>query len=652
MPRFRFAPKSVPAQVSGQPSTERSDRVSNRVSNRVSSRALAVALALWACGSDGAFAGAPALPNPSHSGNPGLERALSWVPEGAVSFVVVPSLKAMSDDIAQLVEATGQGGVLSMGRPIDLLKAQLGVGANLDEKGPAVAYFPAVAAGEPAAALPAVLPVVLVPTTDGAAFIAANLTPAAAAGDGAYLTGNGTTVFAAALDGCVALAPSRATLPTALPARGIGERFHARLKPAETAWLERADLVAWGSRDAMHAAVEKARATPLPDADGVDPTGALGGFSGTREAQEATRRKALEIADMLADGLVVVDVDPLGVFLATLGVAEPATPLAAVTAGGAGKPARFDRLPQSPFYLALSADIDGLGGAARFGELMDLAGLPRTALPEWFFTEGADIRAVQLGAFPSKLGVAMGGALNDSALFVASRDPARTLARIRQSIESLAGESAGVRREPSWNPDKKLKSGESVIAFEVKETVVDASQRPGLDYERLAKQFIFGARGLNGLIKQRDDGIVVTFSQRPDVYSRALEAAAGTRTLAGDGTVRSIEEWLPEDRDVEAMVGIGPLVNLVAQIASSFVGEEQVKSMMPAIDRDANPIAVAIDLDQGRARAVTVLPADVLKAMAAAAASANRGGAGAPVAAPAPATKPAPAAPAAPEKAE
>jgi Flp pilus assembly secretin CpaC len=31
----------------------------------------------------------------------------AWVPEGAVSFVAVPSLKAMSDDLAQLVEATG-----------------------------------------------------------------------------------------------------------------------------------------------------------------------------------------------------------------------------------------------------------------------------------------------------------------------------------------------------------------------------------------------------------------------------------------------------------------------------------------------------------------------------------------------------------------
>ena len=158
-----------------------------------------------------------------------------------------------------------------------------------------------------------------------------------------------------------------------------------------------------------------------------------------------------------------------------------------------------------------------------------------------------------------------------------------------------------------------------MTAFEVKETVVDASKRPGLDYERLAKQFTFGSRGLNGLIKQIDGasgGVVVTFSQRPDVYTRAVNAAGGGSSLADDDTVRSIEEWLPAQRDVEVMVGVGPLVSLVGQIASSFVGEEQVKSMLPPIERDANPVAVAVEIGQGRASVVTVLPADVIKALA------------------------------------
>lgn len=541
-----------------------------------------------------------------------LDRALARIPENAVSFVAIPSLKGLSDDLAQLVEATGQGGLLSMGRPIDLLKAQLGVGANLDEKGPAVAYFPAVGNE---------MPVLIVPVTEAEAFLKANLKPAPDQGEQAYTTGDGKTVFVRAFDGCVAVAPSAASLPSALPERGIAERFRARLQPAESAWLERADLVAWGSRDALHAAVERARAQPAVGDAGLEvlsvPVAAMAG------QQEAIRKKALEVGDMLADGLVVLDIDPLGVFLGTVGVAEPGTALAALTAGGDGRPARFDRLPKTPFYLALSADVDGLGGAAKFGELMDLAGIARSALPEWFFAEGGDIRSVQLAAFPSKLGVAIGGALNDSALFIGSRNPARTLARVKQSIEALSGESDGIRREAAWNAEKKLKSGDTVIAFEVKETVVDATKRPPLDYERLIKQFVLGARGLNGLVKQRDDGLVVTFSQRPDVYGRALEAAAGTSSLAQDETVRSVEEWLPAERDLEAMIGIGQLANLVSQIASSFVSEEQLKASMPQIDKDAAPVAVALELAQGRARFVAVIPADVIKAAAAAGASAG-----------------------------
>jgi len=530
-----------------------------------------------------------------------LRKALALVPEDSVSFVAVPSLKALSDDLAQLVETTGQGGVLAMGRPIDLLKAQLGIGANLDEKGPLALYYPKVAAQRE-------LPVAVVPVTDAEAFLKANLT-VAPAGEPAFVTAEGTTVYARALGGFVALAPTAESLPRALPERPVTDAFLARLQPAESSWLGRADLVAWGSRPALQAAAREARAQPIE---------AAGGFPGLDAQQEAIRTRSLDIAEMLSDGLVVVDVDPLGIFLAALGVAEPGTKLAAVMAGGEGRTAAFDRIPANPFYLALSADIDGLGGAARFGELMDLAGVPRAAVPAWFLEEGADIRSVQLGAYPSKLGVAIGGALNDSALFVASRDPARTAARMRQSIESLAGESDGLRREPAWNTEKKLKSGEQVVAFEVKETVVDAAKRPPLDTERLAKQFTFGSRGLNGLVKQRDDGIVVTFSQRPDVYARALEAATGARTLSTDDTVRSIEEWLPAQRDVEVLVGVGPLVSLGAQIASSFVSEEQVKAMLPPIERDAAPVAVAAEIGGGRAAVVAVIPADILRMAAAA----------------------------------
>ena len=549
-------------------------------------------------------------------GRGGLERALGWIPEDSVSFLLIPDLKGLSDDLEQLIEATGQGGALAMGRPIDVLKAQLGVGANLDEKAPVVAYFPPAAnAVDPA--VPFTLPVVVVPVTDADAFLAANLKPAPEKGEGAFVNADGATLFAQKLDGRVALAGAAAHLPGDRAFRGIGERFGARLGDVERQWLARADLVAWASRDALHSSVERARAIEIPtgreasnlEAFGV---GVLPG-GGSPEDQEAFRRRSLEIADMLADGIMVIDVDPLGLLVATTGIAAPDTPLAGLLAGGEGRPARFDRLPPAAFYLAFAASIDGIGGVERLGALLDLAGVSRDLLPAWAFTEGADLTEVQVAAYPSKLGVAIGGALNDSALYLGSRDPARTLARIRAGIESLGGTDAGIRREPTWTEGKTLKSGAVADAFEVKETVVDATERPSLDVERVVRQFVFGSRGLHGLVARLPQGIVATFSQRPDVFGRAMEAAAGTKSLAGDPTVQAIEEWLPESRDVEAMIGVGTLARLAGQIASSFVSEEQAKALVPEVDVDAEPVALAADLGEGRVRSVLVVPAAVLK---------------------------------------
>jgi hypothetical protein len=364
----------------------------------------------------------------------------------------------------------------------------------------------------------------------------------------------------------------------------------------------------------LAAAVAAARRAEIPDAALEAGGGGFGGgFGGSREEMEANRERALKLFDMLADGIVTIDVDPLGLFIGAVGVGEPMSPLASLAAGGTGKPARFAHLPQNPFYLAIAANIDALGGPERFGELLDLAGIARDVLPAWFYAEGKDITDVELAAYPSKLGVAIGGALNDSALFIGSRNPSTTLARIESGILALAGESNGLRREPAWNAEKKLKTGDVVAAFEIKETVIDATKRPGIDIERLAKQFIFGSRGVNGLAKKTADGVVITFSQRPDVYARAMEAAAGTKTLAKDDTVASIEEWLPDARDVEVMLGLGQLTNLVGQIASSFMGEEEVRAALPKVPADTEPIAFALDLEGGRTRAAVVVPAAVLK---------------------------------------
>ena len=61
------------------------------------------------------------------------------------------------------------------------------------------------------------------------------------------------------------------------------------------------------------------------------------------------------------------------------------------------------------------------------------------------------------------------------------------------------------------------------------------------------------------------------------------------------------------------MIGVGQLVALGRQIASSFMSEQQIAQSVPDVDRNAEPVAVSIDVDQGRVRSAVVLPAAVLK---------------------------------------
>ena len=58
------------------------------------------------------------------------------MPPDAVAVVLVPSPKAASDDLQQALDRMGRAESALGGRPIDLLKAQLGIGPGFDDRGP------------------------------------------------------------------------------------------------------------------------------------------------------------------------------------------------------------------------------------------------------------------------------------------------------------------------------------------------------------------------------------------------------------------------------------------------------------------------------------------------------------------------------------
>lgn len=552
-----------------------------------------------------AFPAALAFAAQSPATSTPLDAALALVPKDAVAFVVVPNPKQASDDAQQCIERMNvQGGAL-VGRPIDQLKALFGVSASFDDKGPIALAIMGTAASAADRSPPRYI--LSVPTTDATAFIEGNLAKAPEVAPDAYRLASGDVVYAKAGVHHVHLSSDSATLGAYAPGEGIGATVRGSLGARGSALLSKGDIVAWSGRAAIQSAVR----TAAEQAAGQMPSDAPFAAQATEWRTAAT--KLLEGVD---SGLLVFELDALGLGIRSFATFAPESELARLTVGGKDREARFDRVPKQPFYFVARADIDGLGGIGALEAL--LAKLPGTpALPAWLAAAKDSVRAMQLGIFPSKLGLAAGGLLNDSSLFLESERPDAVRDQLKSAILSLKGEQGGLRREPTWEADRSLKSGDVADAFEVTETVVSTKDANPVDLSmvRMLTQAIYGSRGLVGFVKRQQDGVVMTFSQRADVLERTTKTAGGAASLASDATIAAYREWLIDRpdlgrADVEIYVGLGQFGKLIKQVMTLVPGGAQA----PVIDipTSIEPLAFAIEVDKGTVETAAVVPSGAL----------------------------------------
>ena len=176
----------------------------------------------------------------------GWDDALARVPADAASVVVVPSIKAASDDLQQAIDRMGRAEAALGGRPIDLLKAQLGVGPGIDDRGALLAWSVPAGAG--------MHHVVAVPVTDGQAFIAASLKSHPTEPGAFAAAGVDAPVWARAEGAFVLLSDHADGLGAAgaiAADRGFAKVLAARLGPRGTEIMRAADAVAWASSAAL-----------------------------------------------------------------------------------------------------------------------------------------------------------------------------------------------------------------------------------------------------------------------------------------------------------------------------------------------------------------------------------------------------------------
>jgi hypothetical protein len=525
----------------------------------------------------------------AHAAADPLETALGLVPSRAAAFLVVPSLKRASDELQQCIERMDRPDAALAGRPIDQLKAALGVSVGVDDLGAlAIVQLPK---GDAFGA------VAIVPVKDPKEFLEGNFRRAADKGEDAWTNASGTTVYAKVMDSHVVLGDDAETVRGFAKDAGIGAAVAERLGARGAAMMAKGDVIAWAGHSALQAQMREADAT----ARAQMPEGELAARF------EEERKRMAELMAGLEDGLMVVDLDPLGVGLRTFAKAKADSDLGALLKGGTDGASTFDRLPAQPFYAVGRIDIAGIGGIAALERL--LARVPTApTLPAWLTSARDDVRGLQFGVYPSKMGIAAGGLLNDAYLVIETAKPDVVRESMRQAILATAGEFAGVKREPTWTKDKELKGGSVADAFEVKETPVPGA---AAGYGPIVSQVVFGSRGFVGFVRPVSNAVMMTFSQRVDVLERGVAVSSGAgKSLANDGTIKSYRPWLIENADIEGFLGVGQLGKLMQQVAGMVPGGDS--DAMPKIPTTVEPVAFAAEIDQASFETALVMPATVL----------------------------------------
>ncbi len=549
---------------------------------------------------------------------------LALVPPNALSVIAIPSPKQASDDMQQCMERTGRPEVGVAGRPIDFLRSQLGIAGGFDDKG-TLAVWGLEVEGQ-------VEPFLMLPATDPDALIQGAFTPVPDGGEGAYRSNvSGMVVFVRTVGKHVLVGPSSGAVKAYDPKGGIGPVLKERLGEGGMKLACGGDILAWGGGALFKRQAAQLRSLAAKDLT-QDLDGGVGQSLGVQmdEADAAAaRERSAAMLEQMADAVLAVDMDAMGVGAKVHVRFEPGSPIAqmipataaagaagaatAAPAGGASAQALMSMLPAAPFYIAGGVDVRAMGGMAAVRKAT--AVLPmgdRLPLPAWLDAVQDKIDGVQLAIYPSKLAIVSGGFINDSAFVVRTKDPAAVKAALKTWVEAQTTEGAGVKVQGAWEESRTVKEGLVASAFSVKETVMDAA-KAGPMFQRMIKQFVVGARGLLGFAAEVPGGLVITGSQRADVLERALAAARsadGANSLGSRGVVKAMSPWLVQQPDAVVFVGVGELAAAADQIMQSMPGGGALPLQFEPAAME--PIACAMRSRDGTWQAACMVPSSVI----------------------------------------
>ncbi len=534
-----------------------------------------------------------------------LEDVLVVVPEDAVAWMVSPNLSRLNGDLSDLIDRADRPELAVAGRPMDVIVSQFGLAVGFDERGSFALWSPSVDDLLEGAGVAAV------PVEDAKRFLEGNFDPAPEAGDGAVRTRDGILLFTRTTETHVLLAPRRDLVQTWQP--GVGRaRLVDVFGPDVQTHVDAADLLL---RIAGRAVTAAQRFAMDRQAD-MDFEGA-----------PVDRERLQEVFDSrfggASDILVAVDADALALGVRGWTVYAPDSTITNLSKNvSSTEDSILASLPGGPFYVALGIDFDRFGGQQAFEILQSMATDLDLPLDSAFSSLAEAIRSMAFVARPSKLGLAMGGMLNDASLSLVGRNgPASLRDSIESAMRSMDGVSGAVERDIDFERSVEQRRGGVADEITMKMEIAPADRREDgarvgdASIQLTAERMLYGPRGLLGLGRVVDDAYVVTFSRRPDVMKRAAEAVGGVDSLADDPVVIAISEWLPPRPGFVLMLDVGRLSTLARQVVSMI---PNAANAIPQLPDSMPPVAAATTLsrtgESGRLDWGVVIPAEVIGA--------------------------------------
>lgn len=507
-----------------------------------------------------------------------VERLFRLAPNDAVAVVAAPHLRNFNDAIVQTLDGMDRSTAIFGSRPIDQLKSILRVTVAVNELKPAAIVFVPGGDGKPGVEL-----VWLVPVTNASDFLNGNFERIGEQSN----TDDSIQrlrhrhfgeLYAKVIDEHVALTQGGHALERWQAEGKLAEGLQSRLNDAGRRTLRSGDIVLWVG----DCGDERWRAFIAAWLDRLE---------ALWPAMKPMRAVLSDpFPEGAADGILTIDLDPLGLFIRAWSRLEGDIALAPAQPAGQGRHLRS--LPREPYQLALAMDQRGVSMSRRISRRLGWHRLDAS------LASLQDIEQLDVAAYADSPGGVMGRAV----AVMRGAEASLIIAITEATMPWQAASHDRVWRESSAIP---LRADVRLNEYSVR---LPPDSMHGFE---MLPPLLYGPAGWQGYVLSEGDRAAMTFSRATRSLDIARNALAGAETpLADDPVMRSMKGWLPESPALIGFVNVSAVMEHLRPMIQPMLLMKDMR--MPEVGPSLPPVAAAVAVDGPTVEATLIIPAGVL----------------------------------------